>query len=102
MLRSCFKIPGEFPSASENVSVKAGEPARILKIRVGLTNADRRFCSRAKTAGDFKTASYLSSSIPSIDFNQSRWLPAIRSGCARLLAINPGTPARPVGSAGSL
>ena len=26
-------------------------------IRVDLTNADRRFCSRAKTAGDFKTAS---------------------------------------------
>ena len=56
-LRSCFKISGEFPSASEKVSVQAGEPARILKIRVDSTNADRRFCSRAKTAGDFKTAS---------------------------------------------
>ena len=33
------------------MAVKAGEPARILEIRVGLTNADRRFCSRAKTAG---------------------------------------------------
>ena len=39
------------------MSVQAGEPAHILEIRVGLTNADRRFCSRAKTAGDFKTAS---------------------------------------------
>ena len=38
--------------------VKAGEPARILEIRVDSTNADQRFCSRAKTAGDFKTASY--------------------------------------------
>ena len=56
-VRSCFKIPGEFPSASEKVAVKAGEPARILKIRVDSTNADRRFCSHAKTAGDFKTAS---------------------------------------------
>jgi hypothetical protein len=37
-----------------------GQGGRIrpyLKIRVDLTNADRRFCSRAKTAGDFKTAS---------------------------------------------
>ena len=59
LLKSCFKIPGEFPSASENVVVKAGESARILEIRVDSTNADRRFCSRAKTAGDFKTASYI-------------------------------------------
>ena len=27
LLRSCFKITGEFPSASEKVAVKAGKPA---------------------------------------------------------------------------
>ncbi|MDE2887580.1 MAG: hypothetical protein OXR72_05145 [Gemmatimonadota bacterium] len=27
--RSCFKIPGEFPSASEKVAVKAGKSAHI-------------------------------------------------------------------------
>ena len=52
-----FKFIGEFPSASEKVTVKAGGAAPYLKIRVGLTNADRRFCSRAKTAGNFKAAS---------------------------------------------
>ncbi len=36
---------------------EASERSLDLSIRVGLTDADRRFCSRAKTAGNFKTAS---------------------------------------------
>ena len=70
---NCFNIPGEFPSASEKVAVMrregraapTGEPpiSDVSRLRaprlswVALTNADRRFCSRAKTAGDLKTAS---------------------------------------------
>ena len=42
---------------------EASERSLDLSIQVGLTNADRRFCSRAKTAGDFKTASYTRASM---------------------------------------
>ena len=50
----------KFLVSPERERKSGGQDGRIrpyLMLRVDLTNADRRFCSRAKTAGDFKTSS---------------------------------------------
>ena len=74
------------------MSVQAVEFAPILKIRVDLTNADRRFCSRAKTAGGFKTASERRATRFSAAENMSNPLSKARVLCTVLSLTLIGVP----------